>query len=118
LPWTVEKSWYTKASATTQARARALYVALMRAAFLFTGRSFGAYVDDYRLRRGMSFEHDVHDWLGGYPYQSISQSEVHKRMTGLRFQRIWSTPKRISIGLFGTGCDEYLYERLADGAAG
>ena len=23
----------------------------------------------HKTRRGMDFEHDVHDWLGGYPYE-------------------------------------------------
>ena len=34
------------------------------------GKSFSDYLNNYK-KRGMDFFHDVHDWLGGYPYESI-----------------------------------------------
>ena len=59
----------------------------------------------------MDFEHDVHDWMGGYPYESISPPEVEALMQRLGFARVDSTTSPAGIGLFGSGCDEYLYRR-------
>src|SRR5262245_16464758 len=70
--WSWEKRWYSRASPRAQARARKAYVALLRLRFRLTGRDFRAYVADYKSQRGMDFAHDVHDWLGGYPYESIA----------------------------------------------
>ena len=59
----------------------------------------------------MSFEHNVHDWMGGYPYELISRPEVEDVMQGLGFIHIRSVTKPTAIGFFGSGCDEYLYRR-------
>jgi hypothetical protein len=57
----------------------------------------------------MDFYHDVHDWLGGYPYESALAPEVDDKLTGLGFkaERVFARP--ISIGIFCSGCDEYVY---------
>ena len=55
--------------------ARSIYVTAMRAAFLAKSRNFRQYVDTYHSMRSMDFYHDVHDWMGGYPYESISPDE-------------------------------------------
>jgi SAM-dependent methyltransferase len=72
--WTLEKQWYCRASERAQARARALYVGLLRTAFTVVRRDFASYVSNYSGNRGMDFAHDVHDWLGGYPYESIGST--------------------------------------------
>src|SRR6185312_67209 len=74
--WRREKRWYAAASPRAQRTARAIYAALFRAGLIATGRSFTRYVANYKSARGMDFEHDVHDWLGGYPYESITPAEV------------------------------------------
>jgi 2-polyprenyl-6-hydroxyphenyl methylase/3-demethylubiquinone-9 3-methyltransferase len=60
----------------------------------------------------MDFYHDVHDWLGGWPYESISPAQTDRFMTGLGFQRVRAfTAAGVNVGLFGSGCDEYVYTR-------
>jgi 2-polyprenyl-6-hydroxyphenyl methylase/3-demethylubiquinone-9 3-methyltransferase len=61
----------------------------------------------------MEFEHNVHDWMGGYPYESISAAEVEALMQPLGFTRLSSTATPTTIGFFGSGCDEYLYRRTS-----
>ena len=73
---------------------------------------FRSYVENYQSKRGMDFAHDVHDWLGGYPYESISGPEVEARMQRLGFTPVRSTATPTTIGLFGSGCDEYVYRRI------
>lgn len=111
--WRLEKRWYAKANPEAQARARRCYVALHR--FLAGRNKHEHYVANYRGNRGMNYYHDVHDWMGGWPYETISPEEVERHMRTLGFE---SARKFISggtlvrnIGLLGSGCDEYVYRR-------
>jgi SAM-dependent methyltransferase len=112
-PWTIEKRWYANASPGKQRAARTVYVALMRLGYFITGRSFSAHTENYRDLRGMSLQHDIHDWMGGYPYESVSPAEVAVQMARLGFSAVRSVTRPYSVGIFGSGCDEYVYRRLA-----
>ena len=118
--WRREKRWYAQASPQAQARARALFVALFRLGLAVTGRRFAAYVAAYRRQRGMDYDHDVHDWLGGWPYESILPQEVETLLGELGFARVRAFVARgftiggRRIGVFGSGCDEYVYRRVSD----
>jgi SAM-dependent methyltransferase len=115
--WTIEKRWYAAGSAKRQEYARRIYIGLFRIGLLLTGRGFAAYEKEYRSNRGMDFYHDVHDWMGGYPYESISDREVDGLMTSTGFQArrlfLSSNGKILgrNLGFFGSGCDEYVYVR-------
>lgn len=109
--WTIEKRWFNGASPAAQERARRLYVAGMRVAYRIAGRDFEAHVASYASQRGMSFWHDVHDWMGGYPYESIRPAEVDSLLSGLGFERVASWTRGYTTGLLGSGCDEYTYRR-------
>jgi 2-polyprenyl-3-methyl-5-hydroxy-6-metoxy-1,4-benzoquinol methylase len=109
--WTLEKRWYSHASPRAQAVARKTHIALLRLAFRLTGRDFSSYVANYKSMRGMDFAHDIHDWLGGYPYESIAAPEVETLMQRLGFEHVRSFTSPITLGLFGSGCDEYVYRR-------
>jgi SAM-dependent methyltransferase len=110
--WTMEKRWYCNTSARAQAVASGIYVGLMRLAFRLLGRNFSAHVADYRSKRGMNYIHDVHDWLGGYPYESIRPADVAKDMGRLGFAHVRSKVQPYSTGLFGSGCDEFVYRSV------
>lgn len=114
--WTIEKRLYSRAAPRTQDRVRAAYVALYRLRARLAGQDFGQFLRDYPKQRGMDFQHDAHDWLGGYPYESIDSDGVARLMSrlGLRHVRSNVTPRH--IGFFGSGCDEYVYERTRDAA--
>jgi 2-polyprenyl-6-hydroxyphenyl methylase/3-demethylubiquinone-9 3-methyltransferase len=114
--WRAEKRWYAGASVEAQRRARAIYVALLRLRFLLTGGDFESYVANYKTMRGMNFSHNVQDWMGGYPYESISAPEVDTLLQQLGFGCVHRMNTPVTIGLFGSGCDEYLYRRLIRGA--
>jgi 2-polyprenyl-6-hydroxyphenyl methylase/3-demethylubiquinone-9 3-methyltransferase len=110
--WTAEKRWYASASPRAQRLAQSLYTALFKVALAATGRSFAAYVAKKKRERGMEFAHDVRDWLGGYPYETIAPEEVERLMRelGLSEVRRFARARR-SLGLFGSGCDEYVYRK-------
>jgi SAM-dependent methyltransferase len=110
-PWRLEKRWYAAASPEAQRCARAIYIALLRLRFALTRGGFQSYVENYKSLRGMRFEHNIHDWMGGYPYESICGGEVEALMRPLGFARVSATMTPTTFGLFGSGCDEYLYRR-------
>jgi 2-polyprenyl-6-hydroxyphenyl methylase/3-demethylubiquinone-9 3-methyltransferase len=116
--WRLEKRWYAHAAPTAQRRARTAYGVLFRVGLRVTGRRFDDYVRRYRGNRGMNFWHDVHDWMGGWPYESIAPMEVERVMRTLGFApvRVFAPKGRIFArysGVFGSGCDEYVYQRTA-----
>ncbi len=113
--WKLEKRWYSGAGPFGQSVARSIFVGLFRMVFpILNKRSFRQYVENYSGRRGMDFYHDVHDWLGGWPYESISASGVERFMgqIGMREIRSFARSRR-KMGLFGSGCDEYVYSSKA-----
>lgn len=116
--WKIEKRWYANASPAAQSRARRTIIGMKRAMFAVAGRNFEAYVDGYKTRRGMLFEQDIHDWLGGWPYESISPAAVERAMQRLGLRKIREFAKGgYFLGVrwteFGSGCDEYVYLRPA-----
>jgi 2-polyprenyl-3-methyl-5-hydroxy-6-metoxy-1,4-benzoquinol methylase len=110
--WTLEKRWYSQASSRAQSVVRSLYLGSMRVALTLLGRNFNDYVSNYRGNRGMNLAHDVHDWLGGYPYESIRPTDVANELVQLGFEHARSKVRPYSLGLFGSGCDEYVYRRI------
>ena len=109
--WTREKRWYVGASPEAQQRARRLFVAFMRLAYRVAGRDFERHVATYASMRGMSFWHDINDWMGGYPYESITPRDAHTLLSGLGFDEVKSWTRGYELGLLGSGCDEYTYRR-------
>jgi 2-polyprenyl-6-hydroxyphenyl methylase/3-demethylubiquinone-9 3-methyltransferase len=108
--WKLEKHFYSRAPALVQKFLQGIYVAAFRLAQTIRGGGgFSHYVANYKSSRGMDFHHDVHDWLGGYPYETAIASEVDHMLTGLGFEaeRVLAGPK--SRGILGSGCDEYVY---------
>ena len=113
--WRLEKAWYSKASKISQRHARAVYMALFRLKCVLTGRSFSKCVADYDSYRGMDYYHDLHDWMGGYPYQSARPSEVQRFFRARGFRQTVFTPSGVRIGMFGSGCSQYTF--VLDGQA-
>lgn len=116
--WKIEKKWYTSASSAARRRACKAYITMLRIGMSLSRRSFHDHVANYKSSRGMSFEHDVIDWLGGWPYEPINSNEVNHILDPLGFKRQFESfkaPKlrlmKRPLGLFGSGCDEYVYTR-------
>jgi SAM-dependent methyltransferase len=120
--WTIEKRWYSRASPRGQRIAQKLYAGWSRLLrFGRQPRAQGRIVEEANIRadwRGMEISHDIHDWLGGYPYESILPDDVDALMKELGFRRKLSLLKvphrKRHHGLAGSGNDEYLYERVQD----
>lgn len=118
--WLLEKRFYARTKQPVQNVIRIAFVSAFAVGLLLTGRNPRRYADDYIRCRGMSYWHDVHDWLGGYPYESAAPEDVEAFATrhGLALVRQRLAARR--LGLFGTGCSEYVYRwpaRAQDGTS-
>jgi 2-polyprenyl-6-hydroxyphenyl methylase/3-demethylubiquinone-9 3-methyltransferase len=60
----------------------------------------------FRQRRGMSFYHDVVDWVGGYPYEYATREEVIARVEGKGLACV-----KVMRPVTPTGCNQFVFER-------
>jgi len=112
--WRGIKHWYSKAPPSSQRRARSTYIFLRKTVFKMKHQDFDAYVRGYACR-GMDYYNDVHDWLGGYPYQSIAPDACHALLTrsGFTVDREFVQQRRGPLrGFLGSGCDQYAFHRV------
>lgn len=61
------------------------------------------------LRRGMSFWHDLLDWLGGYPFEVAKPEEILEffRKRGFSLSKLKTCGGR-------QGCNEFVFERITE----
>jgi SAM-dependent methyltransferase len=110
--WRVEKKIYATSPRFVQEVVRALYKAIYLCGLIATGRNPAQYVRNYVSARGMDWSHDVHDWLGGYPYESVQPAQLIVYMQALSFsvERVFEHPAAL-MGVFGSHCDEFVARR-------
>lgn len=106
--WTWEKEFYSKAPNFVQATLRGAFKSVKFSRMLLTGENPFAYVRDYHTNRGMDWSHDVHDWLGGYPYESASPESVRSFLHGLGFTMLREFLIPPGRGILGSGCNEFV----------
>lgn len=109
--WTRIKRWYVQADDASKAWAERLYIRLFGAYLLLRGKTLKQHIAKYQNKRGMDFYHDVRDWIGGYPYESIAPGPLKAFLAEQGFECVKAIAKRRS-GLFGSGCDEYVFRRV------
>ena len=110
--WRKEKRFYSQAPGWVQAPVRWLYQAAFLANKARQGINPFTFIRDYPKRRGMSWKHDAHDWLGGYPYESATPEETHEQLETLGFSIVRERVKeKVGLGHLGVGCNEYVAQR-------
>lgn len=111
--WRLEKFLYKSSPKPIQALLRTVYLAVFRLAFAVKKQSFREYRENYSTSRGMKFDTDVHDWLGGYPYESISADDLRQRMRSKGFAetRSFVAANSKPLGILGSGCDEFVFHK-------
>lgn len=114
--WLRIKRWYSMATPSSQKMARWVYIKFQQLLLLLTRQSWRERVANYHLKRGMNYYNDIHDWMGGYPYESITPDDCRSFFGGLGFEvarefLIRVSRRRWLVGLLGSGCDEYVFVR-------
>jgi 2-polyprenyl-3-methyl-5-hydroxy-6-metoxy-1,4-benzoquinol methylase len=108
--WKLEKRIYSRSPRIFQWAMRQIYMAAYLARTSLRTNPI-SYVRNYSKMRGMNFSHDVHDWLGGYPYEAASADQLHDRISALGFSEARSFRLPVTIGLFGAGCHEFVFQK-------
>lgn len=110
--WTTVKRAYSRSPEALQRLIALMFKTAFLAGIVTTGRNPKSYIVNYKTVRGMSWTHDVHDWLGGFPYQSVEPQEVKDHLAHLGFiiEREFTRPAALQ-GLFGSHCDEFVARR-------
>jgi SAM-dependent methyltransferase len=110
--WAVEKYLYSRSPRFIQKTLRGFYKLFYFAGLLATGRSPAVYQSDYNQDRGMDWNIDVHDWMGGYPYEAASANELTDFVCSLGFRSVRNVTHIPALaGIFGTHCDEFVFEK-------
>jgi len=110
--WKIEKSIYSKLPRVMRTMFDLSYAFALLLALTIRGRNPYRYVISYREKRGMRFLVDVRDWLGGYPYESIRMKALLEIVIPLGFQLEKSFVSKQRVGIFGSGCNEYVFRRV------
>ena len=63
-------------------------------------------------RRGMDVRYDVRDWLGGYPYEYASPTEIQRALSDLDL-----VMNRCDVTRGFTGCNEFVFKKKRHGAS-
>lgn len=112
--WKWEKRLFSASGPGTRQLLRQLWIGKTRLAHRLRGASFEAMVRDYpaRSQRGMDYHRDVDDWLGGYPYESITPPECRRLFAGLGFTLRRENAVTQGVHLAdSSGCDEWVFSR-------
>ncbi|MFC2075947.1 class I SAM-dependent methyltransferase [candidate division KSB1 bacterium] len=87
-----------------------LYMSANMVKQLFKLQNPVAYVNNYKLKRGMDWKIDVSDWLGGYPYEFATAEEIEdfirSNIPDFTLAKVKSTN--------GVGCNSFVYTRNND----
>lgn len=74
--WLGVKRFYNQSNATVKRVLESLYGVYLWLGLLASGKNPRRYIADYQAARGMSWRHDLVDWLGGYPYEYARPEEI------------------------------------------
>jgi cyclopropane fatty-acyl-phospholipid synthase-like methyltransferase len=108
VAWKVEKRLYSSGPRALQWIMRQAFVGALFSAQALRGRNPMSLISNAKTR-GMNFSHDVHDWLGGFPYETATADELHERVCSLGFSEERSFRIPMSMGFFGSGCHEFVF---------
>jgi 2-polyprenyl-6-hydroxyphenyl methylase/3-demethylubiquinone-9 3-methyltransferase len=109
--WRLEKRLYRKSPKVVQKIAQFGYLTVYGIGLALSGRNPVKKLRGQR-ERGMDTMHDIHDWMGGYPYESTSPGELDAHLRPLGFEAVKTKPiKPAAFGLLGSACSEYVYRR-------
>ena len=105
--WLHIKRFYANRGAAIRWCMRALYMVYFTLGMLAHRRNPLTYIRTYGKgsARGMDFYRDVEDWLGGYPYEYASATEMHTffRKQGFILVRETRTSRE--------GCNEFVFRK-------
>jgi len=109
--WKVLKKFYSEAEPPTRLKMERIFTFLQKLKLRLMGKSPTKYIANYNKQRGMNWNHDIIDWLGGFPYESATPKEVISfvEKQGFKFKAGRNLNQRMPFGFFGSGCGEFVF---------
>jgi len=112
--WKWEKRLFTKSGAFIRSILTGLYMSLKVLRDLLRLKNPLRKISHYKQgTRGMHWKSDIVDWLGGYPYESASSTEIVDFLSHRNFDLVYSNKTESEWGVFGSGCAEYRFQHHA-----
>lgn len=73
---------------------------------IFAAKWLVTFKNPLKMKRGMDFMHNIIDWVGGYPYEYASVTEVTETLKKLGFGMVLVRP-----AIVPTGCNEFVSKK-------
>ena len=109
--WKLEKRLYNNCPLFFRRIIDLAFASLILIAKWILGTSPRTHIQEYSKRRGMDFMTDIRDWLGGFPYESANPKQIENILADKGFFLLHSNIRKRQIGFFGSGCNEYVFQR-------
>jgi len=108
--WKIEKKIYSNSNKSIQSILSFLWITKTKISFALKGLSFKDMVESYKSKRGMNYYKNVHDWLGGYPYEGIKSKDCISLFSSLGFKKSYDFVPGKYWSL-SSGCNEYIFRK-------
>lgn len=104
--WLAEKKFYTKLPRFMQSIFDFMVMFVLVILYLLTLQNPFKKIEEHKKLRGMSWSVDIKDWLGGYPYECATVSEIFRffHPKGFRLENI-----KCNNGLLN---NEFLFRKI------
>jgi 2-polyprenyl-3-methyl-5-hydroxy-6-metoxy-1,4-benzoquinol methylase len=102
--WTTQKQLYNRATPFRKWQMEMIFIAKIIRSEMQMGHNPITHITQYKQSRGMSFMHDVKDWLGGWPYEHASNEAVKTFLAERGYQLDKIRP--------GISNSEYLFSKV------
>lgn len=108
--WKIEKKFYSRSNKYIQSILSYLWITKTKISFAIKGLSFKDMVENYKSKRGMNYYKNVHDWLGGFPYEGINSKNCISIFESLGFEKSYNFVPGKYWSL-SSGCNEYIFRK-------
>lgn len=98
LPWKIIKWLYNRVGAFGQKVLIWIFTPI-----IFVAKFLVTFKNPLKMKRGMDFMHNIIDWVGGYPYEYASVTEMTETLKNLGFEMLLVRPAAVP-----TGCNEFV----------
>lgn len=103
--WWAIKSIYNRSGKITKRTMEIIYAGVIIFGLTVNRINSIKYIKEYSSLRGMNFQTDIRDWLGGFPYEYASSDEIKKYLEKNAFKLVKENVAR------SIGCNEFLFQK-------
>ena len=106
MKWRKLKRKYNQGNRVTKWQILTAYKIREICRLILTGQNPATIVRGYKRHRGMSWTHDIVDWVGGYPFQTAKPEQVFEFF----YDKGYTLTKLLTWGA-GLGCNQFVFKK-------